>query len=127
MRSLTTRLTGLSTVGLLSLSLAGCPETPPPTDTNGFDGGMTDVPGLDAPGADVPGVDAPIGSDTGTASCTVTGYPALDLQVFAMGFTQPVYMTGAPGTTDLFVVEQSGRIMVAFEANREESNPALGA
>lgn len=121
MRSLTTRLTGLSTVGLLSLSLAGCPETPPPTDTNGFDGGMTDVPGLDAPGADVPGVDAPIGSDTGTASCTVTGYPALDLQVFAMGFTQPVYMTGAPGTTDLFVVEQSGRIMV-----RDSSGAAQG-
>jgi glucose/arabinose dehydrogenase len=115
MRALTTRLTGLSSVGLLSLSLAGCPDNQPGSDTGGVDvGTLADVPGIDAPGADVPvvPVDAPVGSDTGTASCTVTGYPALDLQNFASGFTQPVYMTGAPGTTDMFVVEVGGRIRV---------------
>jgi glucose/arabinose dehydrogenase len=115
MRALTTRLTGLSSVGLLSLSLAGCPDNQPGSDTGGVDvGTLADVPGIDAPGADVPvvPVDAPVGSDTGTASCTVTGYPALDFSVFANGFNRPLYMTGAPGTTDLFVVEQDGRILV---------------
>lgn len=106
--------TRLSTVGLLSLSLAGCPDNQP-TDTGGVDAGpLADVPGLDAPELDAPStVDAPIGTDApGPVTCTETGYPTLDLEAFASGFTQPVYMTSAPGTTDMFVVEVGGRIRV---------------
>lgn len=121
----------------LPAALAGCPgpETMPPgVDAGpGVDGGprdapivMLDTPGLDAPGLDAPGVDAPgvdapivmpdapIGTDAPmTTGCELTGYPTLASTVFISGLSSPVYMTQAPGSTDFFIVQRSGRIRVA--------------
>jgi glucose/arabinose dehydrogenase len=95
MRAVTTRLPGLVSMGLFSLSLAGCPTTPPAEDTGtGTDAGMTDAP-----------------PDAGEPACG-TGYPALDVELFANGLRSPVYMTQAPGSDDFFVVEQGGIIRV---------------
>jgi len=106
----TARPFGLASVGLLSLALAGCPD-----DTTNEDAG----PGVDAPGADVPGLDAPGAdapappADTGVpVACTVTGYPGLAAPNWATGLDQPLYVTGAPGTDDLFVVQRQGDIVV---------------
>lgn len=103
---------GLASVGLLSLALAGCPDDTTNEDA-GVDAAGADVPGLDAPGADVPGLDAPAMTDGGgPVACTLTGYPALDAPNWAMGLNQPLYLTGAPGTDDLFVVQRQGTIVV---------------
>lgn len=108
----TARPFGLASIGLLSLALAGCPDDTTDDDAGmGVDAPGADVPGLDAPGTDAPGTDAP--TDTGgPVSCTVTGYPALSAPNWATGLNSPLYITGAPGSDDLFVVQQSGEIIV---------------
>lgn len=105
------RAMGLPALGLASMMLTGCPG-----ETNDGDTGpLADVPGTDVP-TDTNGADVPPTTDTGVdgggpVTCG-SGIPALDVDVFASGFNQPVYMAAAPGTDDLFVMEVGGRIRV---------------
>jgi len=111
-------MTRTSTRLALALSLpfavTGCPGPETPADAGGTDTPEIDAPGTDAPlGTDAPeATDAPIGVDAPAGSCTVSGYPSLASPLFVGGLSRPLYMTAAPGSSDLFIVEQAGRIRV---------------
>jgi len=126
---------GTATVALAGV-LAGCggdagtdDAATPRTDAfvpPGIDAGPIDAnePG-DPDAFVVVGEDAPIGSPDapgadpdafmgGGGDCMLTGFPALSLVDVAAGhdWTRPVYLTHAPGSTDLYVVDARGYIYI---------------
>ncbi|MBN8614852.1 MAG: PQQ-dependent sugar dehydrogenase [Deltaproteobacteria bacterium] len=111
-----------------ALTLAGCPGDP-----EGGDSGPTLVDAFVPEGVDagpLPDAFTPPTDDTGTPSpdafvgtdafmgggddCARTGYPALSLVDVASGYdwTRPVFLTHAPGSSDLYVVDARGFIYI---------------
>ncbi|MCA9604896.1 MAG: PQQ-dependent sugar dehydrogenase [Myxococcales bacterium] len=79
-------------------------------DAGDRDAGDRDAGDMDAGGADA-GTDAGGGFDAGDVCADLT-LPALDVEDVTApgGWDAPVFLTHAPGSSDLYVVEQPGRI-----------------
>ncbi len=87
----------------------------PVTDTPVVDVPRIDVPVLDTPVVDVPVVDVPvIDVPVADAGCTLPTLPTLRVTpiVTSGNFPGAVFVAQPPGSTDLFVVEQAGRIRI---------------
>jgi glucose/arabinose dehydrogenase len=101
------------------LALAACGDDSTPTDGGGdtsppMDTGTADStpPGDTSPPGDSSMGDTSPPMDTGMPpACAAPVLPSLSAEEVATGFSSPVYVTQAPGSTDtLWVVERGGRI-----------------
>ncbi|HEY0252012.1 MAG TPA: PQQ-dependent sugar dehydrogenase [Kofleriaceae bacterium] len=70
--------------------------------------------GSDGNNKTVPGDGVVAGPDAYVdPSCTTPGvFPKLKAQLVASGFTKPVYLTSPPGSTDLYIVEEGGKVKI---------------
>lgn len=125
--SLVVSMTGLAACG-------GGTEVPDSgnTDGGGTDGGGNPVDGggmqTDGGGTPTDGGGSDAGPDGGPVDggpqvdCMALVPPALDVEVRAMGLNRPVAMAQPPGeTSDLYVVEQAGRIVIVNAAGNQET------
>lgn len=123
----------------LVFAATGCPDPVVTPDANG-----TPTDAFVPPGTDV-GVDAASPVDTGPVpndmgmpvdanmtdaamggDCTLTGYPALQLQELVAGhaWSRPVQVVQPVGSTDLYVVDQRGYVYVV-RAGAVQATPFL--
>lgn len=94
------------------------------SNTATFDSGSTTERSL--PEVTTTSVADPAGSDstTGTTTSTVPPLPplqGLSADVVADGFDEALFVTGAPGTDALFVVEQRGRVQLVTDGTRADA------
>ncbi|GAB4213467.1 MAG: PQQ-dependent sugar dehydrogenase [Sandaracinaceae bacterium] len=115
-------------VGMAGALALGCGDGGGDTDAGGTDAGTPPVDAFVPPGADAGPIDAAMvdedaaappvdasmpGQDAPSVGC-LAGYPALGLEDVAPGYdwVRPVFLTQPPASTDLYVVDARGVILI---------------